>query len=228
MVIDSGNGGEYTLHFLRKECWNENFIFLKDIDNAPYGNKTKDLLLKITINNINKIKSQYDIKMIVFACNTLSTTILNEIKSYYKDLTVLGVKPLIKVKNNEKTLVLSTNSTLKLGHIDSKYEKNKNVIFIGFDDLAKRIDENLSNLDSLLPYLLDKLKNIGNVDNISLGCTHFNLIKSQLKQIFGNVKFYENSPFVARKMKYFLKKKNLNCKDIEKGRTIIITHLDYK
>lgn len=224
LVIDSGNGGGYTLHYLRKECINENFLFLKDIHNAPYGNKTKKELLRISINNIDKIKQKYNIKAVVFACNTLSTTILNEIKSHYKNMLILGVKPLIKQKKGKNTLVLSTTATLKLGHIDKNYQNVSNVFFVSFDDLAKRIDNNISDLNKLLPYLKQRLNTISNIDYCTLGCTHYNLIKPLLKQILGdNVVFYENSPAVAKRLKELLKKYDTETHSQKQGKTIILT-----
>ena len=213
LVIDSGNGGEYTLHYLRKYAMKEDFLFLKDVKNAPYGEKTKQELLRISINNINGVLKRYNIKMIILACNTLSTTIINEIRSQYQNVMVLGVTPDIEtaLEYDGEILVLSTTATLKLGKIDTKYRDNKRVHFVGFDNLAKMIDDNLHNLDSLIPYLENNLNEYKNVKNVVLGCTHYNLIKSQLKNVLNeDVKFFENSEKVALEMRESLKVLNLS------------------
>lgn len=228
LVLDSGNGGEYTLHYLRKYAKNENFLLFKDIENAPYGTKSKQQLYDICLKNLNNILSIYNVKIIVLACNTLSTTVINKIRKKFKELTILGVTPEIKkaVKTNKKTLVLSTTATLKLGAIDKEYKTNKNIKFVCFDNLAKMIDDNLHNLDYLLPYLKFELGEYKDYKNVVLGCTHYNLIRPQLKKVLGNdIKFYENSQNVAIKMRKYLVKQSLLNTQNKNGKTKIITKL---
>ena len=225
LVIDSGNGGEYTLHYLRKYAINENFLFLKDVKNAPYGTKSKQELVRISLENVENILNHYDVKIIVLACNTLSTTVINEIKSHFQNIVVLGVTPDIEtaLEYDGDTLVLSTTATLKLGKIDEKYVGNKNIYFVSFDDLAKKIDDNLDNLDVIIPVLEEKLKCYKNCKNVVLGCTHYNLIKSQLRKVLNDdVRFFENSQKVALKVKEILDATNLGEEKKEHGKVKIL------
>lgn len=213
LVIDSGNGGLYTLNLLEKALPKESFIFYKDSLNAPYGNKTKKQLEQITINNLNFLLTKYKIKVVVFACNTLSTIVLNKISKIFKCVKFFGVVPPIKraIKNNKNTLVLSTFATLKLGKIDKNFSQLNNVSFVGFKDLAKKIDDNVKNLNNLLIFLNKNLKKYKNINNVVLGCTHFNLIKSQLRIVLNNknLVFYEGSLITIKKVKKFLEKNHL-------------------
>ena len=70
LVIDSGNGGKYTLNILIKFLPHENFIFFEDDTNVPYGKKSKKKLQKITQKNLNYLLKNYQIKLVIFACNT--------------------------------------------------------------------------------------------------------------------------------------------------------------
>ena len=228
LVIDSGNGGEYTLHYLRKFAPKEHFIMFKDVLNSPYGTKTIEELKNICEKNINILTKRYNVKMIILACNTLSTTVLKYVRKKFRDVTILGVTPNIKraVRTNKKTLVLSTTATLKLGKIDKDYIENLGVKFVSFDNLAKMIDDNLHNLDSLIPYLDSSLKEYKDTQNVVLGCTHYNLIKSQLKKVLNeDIVFYENSNNVAKTMKKCLVKQNLLNTHNKNGKTITITKL---
>lgn len=213
LVIDSGNGGLYTLNLLEKALPKENFVFYKDVLNVPYGNKTKRQLEQITINNLNCLLKKYKIKVVVFACNTLSTIVLNQMSKIFKNVKFFGVVPPIKraIKNKKNTLVLSTFATLKLGKIDKNYEHLSNVNFVGFKDLAKKIDDNVYNLNNLLDFLNENLKNYKNINNVVLGCTHFNLIKPQLRIVLNNdnLVFFEGSAITVKKVKRYLKVKNL-------------------
>ena len=80
-VLDSGVGGLSVLSVLEKKFPNERFLYFGDNGNAPYGNRSKQNLLSITLKNIDYIKS-YDVKAIVVACNTLSVNIIYNIKEY--------------------------------------------------------------------------------------------------------------------------------------------------
>lgn len=211
IVIDSGNGGRNVCNILEKKFPKENFIMFQDIKNAPYGNKTKKQLLKITINNIKNISKQYKFKIIIFACNTLSTTILPQIKKVFPNIIFLGITPNIKDALNfkGKTLVLSTTSTLKIGKIDSDYKNNKNIRFVGFSNLAKMIDDNLTDLNKLVPFLRKRLSKFKNYNNIVLGCTHFNLITEQLMCVLNkNVKFFDNINNLIENLSFLIKNHN--------------------
>ena len=227
LVLDSGNGGLYTLKLLEKKLPNENFVFYKDVINAPYGNKTKKQLLQITTKNLTDLLVKYNCKAVVFGCNTLSVVVLNDIKKIFKNIKFFGVFPPIKkaLIDNKNTLVLSTYATLKMGKIDKNYKYLKNINFIGFKDLAKKIDENIDNLDNLLGFLSENLKKYKNINNVVLGCTHFNLIKDQLRMILNNknIVFYEGSVRTAKRVKNYLIKNNL-CNDGLKKKQTIITN----
>lgn len=229
LVIDSGNGGEYTLKQLQKQLPTENFIFFKDEKNAPYGNKSKKQLQNITKHNLKILLSKYKVKAVVFACNTLSVVVLKQIKKYLKNIKMIGVFPPIKkaLSKNKRVLVLSTFATLNIGKIDKNYKDNKNVSFVGFKDLAKMIDENINNLDNLLTFLQKNLNIYSNIQNVVLGCTHFNLIKHQLRIVLNNkkLKFYEGSKLTTKRLKNYLIKKDLCNKSHKSGKVIKLNYL---
>lgn len=225
LVIDSGNGGIFTLKHLINFMPNENYIYFKDEKHCPYGNKTKKQLLNIATNNLDVLIKKYPVKVVVFACNTLSTSVLLNVKHMYKNLMFFGVVPQVEqaVKNNKSTLVLSTKATLKIGEINSQYKNNKSVNFVSFKNLAKKIDKNINNLDNLQYFLNKKLKKYKNYNNVVLGCTHYNLIKKQLQNALNsNVDFYENSLNVANQIKKTMLKFNINSISKSVGRIVFI------
>ena len=68
-VFDSGIGGVTVLDELVKDFPGENFIYVGDTLNLPYGTKTKDKLKELVSNVSNYLKER-DVKAIVIACNT--------------------------------------------------------------------------------------------------------------------------------------------------------------
>lgn len=53
--FDSGIGGATILKDIMELLPNENYIYLPDSDNLPYGNKTKEELFEIVDNVVKKL-----------------------------------------------------------------------------------------------------------------------------------------------------------------------------
>ena len=70
-IFDSGVGGLSVFAELVKLLPNENYIYFGDTINLPYGNKTKEELIKITQNIFDFFKAK-KVKAVVMACNTTS------------------------------------------------------------------------------------------------------------------------------------------------------------
>ncbi|MEI7668205.1 MAG: glutamate racemase, partial [Erysipelotrichaceae bacterium] len=85
-ILDSGLGGYSIYQALHNAYPKASFVFLADQKNAPFGTKTKEALLEITIININWFIQQ-DIKMIVIACNTISSTIMPKLRLHFPSIT---------------------------------------------------------------------------------------------------------------------------------------------
>ena len=218
LVVDSGMGGMWTLEHIKRILPNENYLFFMDRVHSPYGNKSLKTILKIAKNNMKKILKVFDVKLVVLACNTLSSIAFECLKNAYPNLPIIPISPFVDLKKIGKkpTLLLATKNTIK-HNIDIKKYKNLDCVkMCGFGNLAKKIDKNMQNLDVLMPFLSKKLKIFqkNNIKNILLGCTHFGFLKQQFKKIFGNdVQFFENSDLVAKQVKTVLTKKHLTNKN---------------
>lgn len=177
-VIDSGVGGINVLSLLAKKLKHE-YIYFCDNKNCPYGNKSVKKLLKITKNNINYLIENYDIEGIIIACNTLSFTIGKQLQKMYKIPIFL-----MEIDENidKNALFFATKNTIKNNNF-------KNNLYI--KNLPKKIDNNLDNLDNLIPILKKHFLKYKNDEKIILGCTHFKCIKSRIKQILPNATFIE-------------------------------------
>lgn len=199
-VIDSGSGGANVI----KEClklFNEDFIYLVDNKNCPYGNKKIEDLKQILIKNINFLLKNYNIDIIIVGCNTLSSILT------YKDLErikcpIVQTYPDIKtlIKNKGKTIIFATKNTIKYSKIVRYYLLNyPNVKTLSVKNLPKCIDDaisenytqNMKKIEKMLKKCLffnKKIKNkYKNVKNIALGCTHFKHITKQIDDVFTNI-----------------------------------------
>ena len=205
LVFDSGTGGKYTMEQIRQYLPHENYLLFMDKTNCPYGNKTKLNLKKIITKTLKKLTAKFDIKLIVIACNTISSMFAEFLQKKFYDMPFVFVLPDVN-KNilQNSTLILCTKNTAKYNKNLKKYKKQKNVWVHGFDNLAKKIDDCNGDFGILQPYLNKKLKRYANKKpvNVVLGCTHFNYIKEQIKTALKtDVNFLENSQDVSFKVK---------------------------
>ena len=181
-LLDSGIGGLSVLKSLQNKFLYESFIYLGDNDNSPYGNRSVYDLTKITLKNIDLIKS-YPVKAIVVACNTLSVNILPTIKEY-SNLPCFGIFPPVErcVMNKKRTLLLATKLTAE------KYVNyNSYIDVVGLKDLATDIENNIHSINNIK--ISDHVsgandctfKNCKNYyETVILGCTHYSFVKKQI------------------------------------------------
>ena len=123
-IIDSGSGGANVINECKK-LYNEDFVYLLDNKNCPYGNKPKEQIISIILNNINYLLSNFDLDFIIIACNTASAIInykhLQDIK-----IPILKTTPdmqsLCNVKG--KKILFATKNTIKNSNLVRYYLLN--------------------------------------------------------------------------------------------------------
>lgn len=123
LFIDSGTGGLSTLAEIYKMI-PANFIYFADNKNCPYGSRTKKELLFILKSIIDEMLEKYDVKMVVLACNTATTSSIDKLRSIYKNIDFVGIEPAIRLASKMGFNRILTLSTPVTAH-QSKYLKLK-------------------------------------------------------------------------------------------------------
>ena len=214
-VIDSGLGGASILKACKELLKEENFVYLADTQNAPYGNKRKKEIIKLTLDLVDFLVQKRAIKLLVVACNTASATAKQAILTKYPSLPCVFVEPPIKMafdKNKKNILILATKQTLKQNLTIKYYQKlskNKKVkitkCFI--EDLASAIDKNYNS--SKIKKLLKENLPDKNFDCVVLGCTHYNFIKYEIKQVLPHASIIACEKNIAMQVKNILFKREV-------------------
>ncbi len=227
-VFDSGIGGLNTLKEIKKVLPNESYIYYADAKNNPYGEKTNEELLDITKNIVNKL-IKLNIKLIVIACNTATTTCIKELREMYPDVLFVGTEPAIKVacdKNYKNTLLLATPATAKSDRlyelIESNVKYDQKLSIIPCKGLADAIESKDKKRIYAMIYMLIYDYVSYDYDSIVLGSTHYCYIKKELKKLFKNAEIIDGNKGVAKQVKNLLKKNNLLTDRKEKGTTKFI------
>ena len=79
-VFDSGLGGLTAVRSLRQLLPGENLIYFGDTARVPYGGRSKETLLKYARQDVRFLRS-FDLKAVVVACGTVSTTSLDTLRA---------------------------------------------------------------------------------------------------------------------------------------------------
>lgn len=235
-IFDSGVGGITVLREIHRLLPNENIIYLGDTARVPYGNKSRETIIRYSIEN-TKFLLKHNIKLLVIACNTSSSYAVNVLKKMFKNLRIIGVvvpgaKAAVEKTKNKRVGVIGTKATIRSNAYTRAIKKlNSNIkvvsqatpLFVplieeGWIDKAYSIDEKCSYyqrisheniLRQLAAEYLTPMKE-KNIDVLVLGCTHYPAIKSIIQDVMGQeVTIIDSSQEVAKAVKDILQKENL-------------------
>lgn len=233
-VFDSGLGGLSVLKEAIKLLPNENFIYLGDSKNAPYGVRTKEDVMNLTHESI-KFLLKKKVKAIVIACNTATAAADELRKIYSKDLPILGIEPALKPAATSTKdgiiVVMATQRTLeeqKFFNLKEKYASDRNVISMPCPKLVTLVEEDKADDDETIEYLNEKFKDINKSElkAVVLGCTHFPFAKKAIKKVVGDVPLFDGSVGISKYLKQVLMENNLLNPSNEKGNVEIYNTLN--
>lgn len=210
-IFDSGIGGVTVLRELLKVLPKEDYLFYSDSMNNPYGDKDYDTLINIT-DNIVEYLIKSGCKVIVIACNTASSVCKDYLRNKYK-IPIVAIEPAYKVVYDQareyKTLVMATKATINSKNFQKLYNKydNNNTTLCSCSGLADLIEAGDKN--KIKEYLQKNIGKYAPIKNVVLGCTHYPLIKEEIKEVLGDVNFFDGSIGVSLEVKRVLEANNL-------------------
>lgn len=215
-VFDSGIGGVTVLEELVSMFPNEDFIYVGDTKNLPYGVKTKEVL-KGLVSNVSNYLVSRKVKAIVIACNT-ATANSHHLKDEI-DVPVIGVisptsKYAYEVSKNKNILTIATNVTIESNSYQEalkNLDKNGgNFYFEKCSEFVDAIENNIVNTPESFSLVENKLGKYAdkNIDTIILGCTHFGIYEKELKNIFPTATLVPCGLPTANELKRVLEEKD--------------------
>ena len=233
-VFDSGLGGLTVVKELKKILPNESIIYFGDTARLPYGNKSSSLIKQYSI-QITKFLSNKNAKIIVIACNTATAMALEELRSIFHDISIIGVidagssEAIIKTKN-KKIGVIGTIATIDSNayKIAIKEKDSKiSVISKACPLFVPFVEEGLISgnaIDEIAANYLSVFNN--NIDTLILGCTHYPLLEKTISNNTKNISLIDSASAIARKVFNQLKKCNaLNNKNKQGDLDCYVTDL---
>ena len=216
-IFDSGVGGTSIWKEIHLLLPNENTIYLADSANAPYGYKTVDEIIALSIKN-TELLLEMGSKLIVVACNTATTNAILVLREKY-DIPFIGIEPAIKpAALNSKTKsigVLATKGTLSsslFSESTKEITNNIQVVEVVGEGLVPLIEAGKINSEETTKLLINFLQPMidANIDHLVLGCSHYPYLLPKLQNILPkHIKIIDSGEAVAKQTNYILKQNNL-------------------
>jgi glutamate racemase len=216
-IFDSGVGGLSILRDVQKLLPLQNFIFVGDQGNMPYGGKTKEQLQSYA-DKIMAFLVSKNVKAVIIACNTATVYAIDFLREKYQ-VPIIGTVPVVKtianITKTKKVAVFSTPATTKSPYLQdliNKFAPNATVYKVGgtgLEELIESGDLRNKQIDKILRESLEPLLK-KNVDAIALGCTHYPFLRDKIERIVGEkVQVVDSGGAVARRTKWILENNHI-------------------
>lgn len=216
-IFDSGVGGTSVFSELHALLPHENTIYLADSFNAPYGGKTKEQIIALSIKNMELLIKK-DCKLIVVACNTATTNAIKVLRNTYS-IPIIGIEPAIKpaaLQTQTKAIgILATKGTLSselFYKTNDLYSQNIKVIEQVGEGMVTLIEKGQAYSEEMMVLLKRYLQPMidANIDYLVLGCTHYPYLMPLLVDMLPkHVKIIDSGEAVAKQTKAILEKHQL-------------------
>ena len=179
-VFDSGIGGINVLSCLIKKYPNNEYIYFGDTKNLPYGDKTKEELMKLANDAILFLLTK-NVDIIIIACGTISSNCYEDLKNKYNIPIYDIISPTINYLNNceyENIGVIGTKRTIESNVFNIP---NKNIKMLATPSFVPIIENNL--IKEKERDIINELSVFKSSDILVLGCTHYPSLKNVINKL---------------------------------------------
>lgn len=217
-VFDSGVGGLTVAREIMRLLPNENIVYFGDTARVPYGSKSQETIIRYSRQIIRFLKTK-DVKAIVIACNTASALALETV-SQEVGIPIIGVvepgaRAAIEATGNKQIGVVATEATINseiytqmIRNEDSQIKVTGKACPLFVPLVEEGFAKHKIALD-IIDIYLSELKS-SNVDTLILGCTHYPLLRSRIREYLGDNIHLVNPAFeTAQDVKRMLESEDL-------------------
>lgn len=193
-VFDSGVGGLTVAREIMRQIPNERIVYFGDTARVPYGTKSKDTIIRFSRQIVQFLKTK-EVKAIVIACNTASALALETLKPEL-DIPIIGVirpgaKMAAEVTKNSKIGVIATESTIEsqlYTRTIQSFNPQAQVFGKACPLFVSLVEEGWLKdpvTVEVANRYLEPLMETG-IDTLIMGCTHYPLLRSVLRDVMGD------------------------------------------
>ncbi|HEX2978610.1 MAG TPA: glutamate racemase [Candidatus Babeliales bacterium] len=192
-VFDSGIGGLTVLQQLMTSHAAD-YFYVADTANLPYGNKTAEQIKLFSAEIVSfLITKQIDICII--ACHTSSAIAFNDLQKSFTELRIIGVMNSVcqvaaaQTKTGQIGIIATPATIARHAHKETLLSLNDQFTIIeqACPELVPTIEAPKIDREKIKVLLEEYLAPMKThcVDTLIVGCTHYALIKDEIKKILG-------------------------------------------
>lgn len=174
------------MHAIEKELPELEVIYADDHKNVPYGSKQPQELLKLVLPILQDLQDQ-GCRIIVIACNTVTTTIIGSLRDQL-NVPLVAIEPMIKpaakLSKSGIIAVCATPATLasqRYGELKSRFGRGMRILEPDCSDWAEMIEKKTHDHEIIRRRIEEVC--LRGVDVIVLGCTHYHWIEEEIQRI---------------------------------------------
>lgn len=228
-VFDSGMGGLSVLNGLVNLFSDNEYIYVADNKYSPYGTKTDEELINRGLAIIKYFES-VNTELIIIACNTMSVYL--DILQKYTNIKVLGViKPTVHYVSslgvNEVGLIATYNTVRNKTYQNMLLDLGIKTDALNCSFLVEIVEGKSNESASLLLKENSKNNHFESLTHLILGCTHFNLLKEEIKEVLPNINLVDTTDGIINELikMGLTKKEQVNLNPIKIYSTLDVENL---
>ncbi len=215
-VFDSGVGGLTVLHECLVNLPHEDFIYLGDTANFPYGPRRLADVRRLAFANAEALIG-LGVKLIVVACNSAASAALPQLQASFTTpmvgVVMPGARAAVQATRERRIGVMATEATVRSGAYQNALQSldaGLEVFAVACPRLAPLIQDGdvfSEEVERAAREYTASLKQ-SSVDTVILGCTHYPLITPMLRRLFGpRVTLINSAEETAREVEEILARK---------------------
>lgn len=229
-VFDSGLGGLTAVRELCRLLPGEDVVYFGDTGRVPYGSRSRETIIKYARQDVAFLRT-FDLKAILIACGTVSTTAL-DVLSAENPIPVMGVvepaaRAAARLTRSGNIGLIGTQTSVRSGAYERAIQAENPAARVTGQPcpLFVPLVENafVSPQDEVTRLVAERylapIREAG-VDTLILGCTHFPLLSEAIAAYMGGgVTLIDSGAAGARALAQLLAEKGLHSPRRSFGRT---------
>lgn len=194
-VFDSGLGGLTAVRSLRRILPGEDLVYFGDTARVPYGGRSPETILKYARQDVRFLRT-FDLKAILIACGTVTTTSLPQLQRE-NDLPIVGVvepscRAALAATSNGRIGMIATQASVRSGAYEAtlrQMDPEVEVVCKACPLLVPLVENGRYQpgdvvIETVAREYLEPLRQEG-LDVLILGCTHYPLLTDIIREIMG-------------------------------------------
>lgn len=213
LIFDSGVGGLSIVDQVRQTLPNVAITYVADHAGFPYGTKSENWIIERVPPLLEVLAAAHLPDIITIACNSASTLVLPHLRARLAIPivgTVPAIKPAAAISTSKTMGLLATPGTIARDYTDdliTDFAPDCTILRLGTHELVRLAERKLTgasvSIDEVAQAIapLFDMDTKQKMDTVILACTHFPLLKHELRRASPRpVQWIDSGNAIARRM----------------------------